>query len=559
MKIIHIVLYCLAYGVTFGFVALSAIIFTHAYQSYRDRSALVSSITIITFLSLLATILLLPVDIALVSSTNSTGLGKKEDWAKPEKVLGLVHTIKIFYYTLYSIDAAFCFLIIPFTYFFYEEYDNVEADDGQQKFGQRLLAALKYTFICGILLFAIFIIGLLIPQNRGQEGSDFDLDYLKRLLIENHGERALNFCVGLFLSLGNILYILFTGAGIAITPILLIRSTSSIDLSCLHADTAKSLEQNRERQRKFQYLSTSVSRTVPTEIERERDRLINERQILIKRQRFATKLENYKNEILVRIFAKLEFFLTPIKIFVGILLMCFSITIWVSILIVGIEKAQNLSCNQHYGYILNKIKFFQPINYIIYGASKIYPLDQLVMTILILYFFCSSVVGIVKVGIRFLWVKILDIRKGHTLPQALLIMVVMLALVILPLNYSIAMLAPQYATFGTQTFCNSSVTTVLDERPDCSLHPELVLPCSEQSPGHESLACTPSVLSSILGIVIVNFPVFGAFCLWSQFFFLAVSLVYFIFWLFQWTKLNLRELDELAEIDEEESLLADQF
>ncbi|TQS38507.1 hypothetical protein Golomagni_00987 [Golovinomyces magnicellulatus] len=557
MKVIHILLYCLAYGVTFGFVALSAIMFTRAYQSYRDRSALVSSITIITFLSLLATILLLPVDIALISSTNSPGLGKKEDWAKPEKVLGLVHTIRIFYYTLYSIDAVFCFLIIPFTYFFYEEYDSLEAEDGQQKFGQRLYAALKYTFICGILLLAIFIAGLLIPQTRGQDGSDFDLGFLKRMLIENHGERALTFCMGLLLSLGTLLYILFTGAGMAITPILLIRSTSSLDPSRLQADTTKSLEQNLERQRRFQYLSTSTSRTVPAEVERERDRLINERQILIGRQRFATKLQNYKNIFLDKTFTRLKNFFRPIKIFFGIMLICFTITIWVSMLVVGVEKAQNSSCNRYCGYILSNIKSFQPITYIFLGASKVYPLDQIIMTILVTYLFGSSVVGIVRIGIRFLWVKILDIRKGRTLPQALLIMVVVLALLILPLNYSITMLAPQYATFGTQTFCNSSETTLLDGQPDCASHPEFVLPCLEQSPGHESLACTPSVISSVLGRVIMNFPVFGSFCLWSQFFFLAVSLVCFIFCLFRSPKLNLREIDQLADIDEEESLLAD--
>lgn len=175
------------------------------------------------------------------------------------------------------------------------------------------------------------------------------------------------------------------------------------------------------------------------------------------------------------------------------------------------------------------------------------------MALLVLFLFSSSVAGIATIGIRFLWVKIFEIRKGHTSPQALLMATVMLTLIMLAINYSIAMLiAPQYSMYGAQTICTRPTKHPLDQ-PDCSAHPESIQTCTELS---DRKVCTPSVVSTFLNRVTVNFPFFGALDFWAQFAFLAVFLIVFILSLFRTPKLNLNELDEDAEADEEEGLLA---
>jgi LMBR1 domain-containing protein 1 len=174
-----------------------------------------------------------------------------------------------------------------------------------------------------------------------------------------------------------------------------------------------------------------------------------------------------------------------------------------------------------------------------------------------MFFFSSSVAGLATIGIRFLWVKLFEIRKGHTSPQALLMATVMLTLMILAINYSVAMLvAPQYAIYGAQTFCTNPPKHP-GEQPDCSNHHELIKPCSELSLDNSSAdVCTPSVVSTFLNRVVFNFPFFGVLTFWAQFAFLFVFLVVFITALFRTPKLNLSELDEDAEADEEEGLLA---
>lgn len=179
------------------------------------------------------------------------------------------------------------------------------------------------------------------------------------------------------------------------------------------------------------------------------------------------------------------------------------------------------------------------------------------MVLLVLFFFSSSVVGIATIGIRFLWVKLFEIRKGRTSPQALLIATVMLTLIMLAINYSIAMIvAPQYAIYGAQTFC-SNPPRHPDAQPDCSKHPELIQPCSELSSDIASKnVCTPSVVSTFLNRVVFNFPFFGVLTFWAQFAFLGIFLIIFITSLFRTPKLDLNQLDEDAEADEEEGLLA---
>src|SRR5271154_2841821 len=164
MALIQTAFIWVAYGVAIALVALIAAIFTYTYQTPRERSAVVSTVTIITLTSLLATILLLPVDIALVSSTSSTKLGVKKDWATPERVDNILLSLKIVYYSLYSFDAILCLIICPFTYFWYEEYDEVETEEETQSFSQRFWAAFKYTIAFIILVIIIFLVGFSLPN-----------------------------------------------------------------------------------------------------------------------------------------------------------------------------------------------------------------------------------------------------------------------------------------------------------------------------------------------------------------------------------------------------------
>lgn len=183
MALIQTTLIWIAYAVAIVLLACVASIFVYTYQKPGDRSAIVSIVSIITLTSLLATILLLPVDIALVSSTTSSRLGHKKDWATPERVHRTVQTLRIVYYTLYSWDALLCLVVVPFTYFYYEEQED--GDNGEQGFGAKLWGAFKYTIAFILLVVILFLVGFFVPVTAQRNGQHLDLDYFKNLLTEN--------------------------------------------------------------------------------------------------------------------------------------------------------------------------------------------------------------------------------------------------------------------------------------------------------------------------------------------------------------------------------------
>ena len=184
MALIQIALIWVVYGVVIALLALIASIFVYVYQSPRERSAIVTAVCIFTLTALLATVLLLPVDVALVSSTTSSQLGRRKDWANQQKVDEILLTLKIVYYTLFSLDALLCLLVVPFTYFWYEEYDEVATEEGSQTFGQRFWGAFKYTIAFIALVVILFLVGFFVPIAKDRRGGHYDLDFFKNLLAE---------------------------------------------------------------------------------------------------------------------------------------------------------------------------------------------------------------------------------------------------------------------------------------------------------------------------------------------------------------------------------------
>ena len=565
----------MVYAVVVVLLAVTASIFVYVYQDPRERAPSVTTVSIFTLTALLATVLLLPVDVALVSSTTSSKLGQRKDWASQQKVDEIVYTLKVLYYTLFSLDALLCLVAIPFTYFWYEEYDEVDSDEGRQPIRKRAWGAFKFTIGFIVLVVIIFLVGFFIPAARNRGGAGYDLDYFRHLLEENHGERALTFALGLLTTLGILIYVVYTAAGLALLPLAFIKSAPSVSAPTLAEDTASQLEANRERQRQLEGRNTGREGGLTSKDRRELDALIREERTLQRRQRLAEEARGENQSFLTRAYLKISAVLRPLKLIFGVLIVVVALVVWVSMLLTAIDKAKNSVCKAHCGYVLGQIKeLFNPVNALLVVSAKVFPIDYVLFLLLVLLFFSASVVGIGVIGIRFLWLRIFSLRKGHSSPQSVLVATVMLTLIALAINYALAMLvAPQYSHFGPQTFCDHPLARP-GLQPDCSDHPNHIKPCTE-TPENEAAArnvCTPSVISTFLDRTTVNFAFFGVVDFWAQFAFLGkyalfmgrwfanalrgVFLVVFVLSIFRTPKLDEYQLDEDAEADEEEGLLA---
>ena len=193
MALIQSALIWVVYGIVVALLVAIASVFIYTYQAPRDRAASVTIVSIFTLTALLATVLLLPVDVALVSSTTSSKHGTRKDGVKQQDVDNILLTLKIVYYTLFSLDALLCLLVVPFTYFWYEEYDEVANEEGEQTIGKRFWGAFKYTIAFIALIVILFLIGFFIPVAKDRTGGHYGLDYFKNLLAENRQYTPLDF------------------------------------------------------------------------------------------------------------------------------------------------------------------------------------------------------------------------------------------------------------------------------------------------------------------------------------------------------------------------------
>ncbi|KAF2764796.1 hypothetical protein EJ03DRAFT_301433 [Teratosphaeria nubilosa] len=560
MALIETSLIWVAYAVCLAILVVIAGTFVFVYQQPGQRTPSVTLACFLTTLALLATVLLQPVDIALTASTVHRSLGRKKDWATPDATDNIRYQLTCVYYALYSVDAVLLLLVIPFTYFLYEEDDEVAAEEGGQTLGLRIWAAFKYTIAFVVLCVILFLVGFFVPVAKKARDEHRDLDYFKDLLTENHGERALTFSIGILITIGTILYCLYTAPGLALLPLALIKSAPSISAPQLAASTSSALAQNRERQRQLELRNEGREGGLSSKDQRELESLVREERTLIRRERLAAENQG-EGHVFLKIWHKLGAVLRPLKLIFGLLLLIISLVIFASMLITAIDKIKNSVCGASCGYLLGFTQIFNPINWLLTLTARIFPIDYVVFLLLTLLFFCSSVVGIATIGIRFLWVILFKIRSGKTSPNAMLLGTALLTLIVFALNYSLAMIvAPHYATFGPQTFCDRPLQTP-DSQPDCSHHRSAVKACSER-PETETgrlaarAVCTPSVVSTFLNRITVNFPFLGVVDFWAQFAFLGIFVIVFLVMLFRVPKLDEEELDEDLREEEEEGLLA---
>ncbi|KAK9476936.1 hypothetical protein V1514DRAFT_369199 [Lipomyces japonicus] len=524
----------IAFGVVCGILAGVSIVFARLYQKKYEREAFVTGVSIFSIAVVLATACLLPVDIAIVSQIAGAG----------QELTQSEISVKVVYYILYSVDAFLILVLIPFTYFWFEEWDDECTTAG------RIRGALKYAIIFITVGVILLIVGLFVPYGRGVINTEFDFIYFRQLLDENRGERGLTFIIGVLLCIGIIIYVIYTAIGFAVLPILCLKYRNQ--LSAVELDDARvALELNREKQRMIEarYEGTSIQWSIRDK--RSYEILQREERTLIRRVRLNGGISRwYRPRWLVKAYKLVT---RPIIIAVGVILFVFALLIVASMLISLIDKIMNSTCGRHCGFLLSETQILNPINELLRLSSRVFPVDYVLTILLVVWLFVSTVVGLSYFSIRIIWFVLFRIQRGKTDPQALLLGTAMLMVSVLAINYSFTMIiAPDYSRYGSQLFCNRVINGVYST---CEQYPQDLITCAEAStylfqrvfqpldpthvdptlvdisPSLQNFAayfnqeCRQTQVSTFIDRIIVNFPWFGLWSFWAQFGFVGIFLI----------------------------------
>merc|ERR1712039_691048 len=131
-----------------------------------------------------------------------------------------------------------------------------------------------------------------------------------------------------------------------------------------------------------------------------------------------------------------------------------------------------------------------PADEIFMKLSHIFPADFIVLSVVVLYIWASSVFGIVSLGIRFLCFNMYALRARKSMPQGLLVLCNVMSHILLALCMALLTIAPHYTTFGSQKVVSEDGTAGL-----CSL---------DQSAN--KTACQVSVIATFFARIAVAMP-----------------------------------------------------
>ncbi|KAI1316602.1 hypothetical protein EDD11_009727 [Mortierella claussenii] len=509
--VLHIVGAWGAFGIMVAILLGFSVFFTLYYSDNRDREPFAMIITVLALTLCLSTVALFPVDIFLVSRILDPATGLRRPWATDEAIAAMQLVVRIIYYVAYGLIASFCFFWIPLSYFYFEEIEE------GQTISQRLLVALKYTLFFILVACTLLVTGMFMKPNKHDNK---DLDWLRKMLADLDGTGALAFVAGVLSLVGMAVLVFYAAPGLSLLPMHLLGGLKSIPAKV--NETNAELAANRERQ------NAILNRYPPGSNRQvsERDRhaiseLSREELILENRSRMVQNVrDSWAN--------KCHWVIRPFEVVLGLAATTLTVLLITSIAVTTIENLKEEVCGAPCGYILTRPNLPNPLNILFLELSPFFPVDYILMVMIILYMFWATTKGIISIGIRFLWVHLYKIRRAATPPQGLLAATMFLMLSLAGMCYSLTMsVAPDYSMFGSQKYCNHTMTEV--ER-DCSDYPTLIIPCHIGAP---SDLCTPTVTSTIIMKIIIGTPVLGIAFYYTQWLFLLMFISAFVFNLIQ--------------------------
>ncbi|NWU78860.1 LMBD1 protein, partial [Onychorhynchus coronatus] len=426
----------------FGLALLAILIFCWVYvRKYQSRreSEVISTITAIFALAVaLITSALLPVDIFLVSYMKNQN-GTFKIWADANVSRQIEDTVLYGYYTLYSIILFCVFLWIPFVYFYYEEKED---DDGNTC--SQVKTALKYTLgfitICAVLL----LIGAFVPLDIPNKKNSTEWEKVKLLFEEfgsSHGLTALSFSISSLTVIGMLAAITYTAYGMSALPLNLIKGTTSAAYERLeNTEGIEEVEQHllriKSKCRDGRPLSSRDRRTLKQ---------------LEERLRTLRRRERHLESIEKSWWTKFCEAIRPLKIVWGVFFIIVALLFTVSLFLSNLDKALH-SAGFDSGFIILGTNLTNPLNMLLPVLQRVFPLDYILITTIVMYFIFTSMAGIRNMGIWFFWIRLYKIRRGKTRPQALLFLCMILLLIVLHTSYMIYSLAPQYVMYGSQKY-----------------------------------------------------------------------------------------------------------
>eukprot|EP00039_Didymoeca_costata_P001041 m.49180 g.49180 ORF g.49180 m.49180 type:complete len:688 (+) comp10602_c0_seq1:222-2285(+) len=475
--------------IPFAILCGVSLLFSFSYMQYyqHKREKEISS-TLIATLALtvaLLTIALVPVDIYLVSSLKQAD-GSFQNWATAPVIDQMKKIGQDAYYAMYALDMLFVFILLPLFYFFFEEKDE---EAGTSVF-KRFLGALKYTLIFVIVMAIFMCIGAFatskpsdncaqnLNSSNAKDWAKCRGEFAEKALIANNGSNAISFTFGCLVVIGLVYFIFYTGVGAVLLPINMIKSRRKVKqeerdmVDHQQAATRSTVSNIKGKYKKKKGKSMSG---------RDHRRLIQAQQD----ERSIEKARSRVDDLDKGILGKVSKVCRPFEFIFGFVFFILSFFLFVCLVMTSTDKLMQLISNKDLGWKLGYTKTTQkiinPLDFLFVQASRAFPVDYVLITVIVFFLVLATLSGVKALGVRFCYLKMYKFRVQRTVPQGLLFLAFILMFVILALNVVLLSLSPQYVTYGHQHY-PKGVTNDTNACLGVAAYPSNPEVCSSEAP-----------------------------------------------------------------------------
>lgn len=455
------------------------------------------------------------------------------------------------YYALYILLLVFTFLLLPFTYFYYEEEDS---EDSNVK--SRTCNAFKYT--AGFIVFfaVLLTLGLVLKKDQHNDATNWK----DRLTNDfSNAEAVLSFCIGCLACVGLFAYVVYAAYGLARMPLKLMSrakvvatlpiasGASSGGRSAGGDDLELSLRRNQENMQYLQSQYDLSGRPWSREDKKQMDDLRREQRRLqslrsTKMRTGGSTASSRSGYVAVNGPQELTCWdrcwniLIPVRMVIAIPLLLVSLLLVVSLTLTVIDKLMHSTCGASCGYSLLSTHIVNPIDAGLKGLAKAFPIDCLLFAALVIYIFFATISGVVGLGVRICVFKLYSIQKTRTMPNAYLMAAWLFQLMVLALNMETLTIAPTYAAFGNQFYLN----TTSGER----------VSCDEDLIGVVPHTCIQTQIGKFINTMSVETPFFSVILFYGNLAFLAFFLLFLVHGVFCADNSAKEEVDEFRRLDD---------
>ncbi|KMZ79284.1 hypothetical protein PVIIG_01758 [Plasmodium vivax India VII] len=231
------------------------------------------------------------------------------------------------------------------------------------------------------------------------------------------------------------------------------------------------------------------------------------------------------------------------RVITGLVFLTFSFVIYISLLASITDKYFNSVCAYKCGFVLEKINtIFNLLDSSLLLFSRLFPLDIFLIASLAIYIFCCSLYGIVNVGIRVCFIPLYKLKTRRSSPETMLVLCFVIIHIILVLIMTLLTIAPNYITYGIQRIRIND--------------PLAFIKCSLKT---DKNVCKMSVLSVFFNKIFFGIPYFANSYFFSNWMFILMYSLSFVYRIFFKRISYLDSLDELSlskeSLDEHMNLL----